>query len=66
MARGRDATDVVFVTSFGACTLASFKVITNQVTSGWTGRKTKFKGAASLFISGSSRLIENVPHARLH
>ncbi len=33
MARGRDATDVAIVTSFGPCTLASFKVITNEVTS---------------------------------
>jgi transglutaminase-like putative cysteine protease len=32
MARGRDATDVAIVTSFGPCTLASFKVITNEVT----------------------------------
>ena len=29
MARGRDATDVAIVTSFGPCTLASFKVITD-------------------------------------
>jgi len=33
MARGRDATDVAMVTSFGPCTLASFKVITEEVTS---------------------------------
>jgi transglutaminase-like putative cysteine protease len=33
MARGRDATDVAIVTSFGPCTLASFKVITNEVMS---------------------------------
>jgi hypothetical protein len=33
MARGRDATDVAIVTSFGPCTLASFKVITQEVTS---------------------------------
>jgi transglutaminase-like putative cysteine protease len=32
MARGRDATDVAIVTSFGPCTLASFKVITEEVT----------------------------------
>jgi len=32
MARGRDATDVAIVTSFGPCTLASFKVITAEVT----------------------------------
>jgi hypothetical protein len=31
MARGRDATDVAIATSFGPCTLASFKVITAQV-----------------------------------
>jgi transglutaminase-like putative cysteine protease len=32
MARGRDATDVAIVTSFGPCTLAGFKVITQEVT----------------------------------
>jgi transglutaminase-like putative cysteine protease len=32
MARGRDATDVAIVTSFGLCTLASFRVITDEVT----------------------------------
>lgn len=32
MARGRDATDVAIVTTFGPCTLASFKVITDEVT----------------------------------
>ena len=32
MARGRDATDVAIVTSFGPCTLAGFKVITDEVT----------------------------------
>lgn len=31
MARGRDATDVAIVTSFGLCTLAGFKVITHEV-----------------------------------
>jgi transglutaminase-like putative cysteine protease len=31
MARGRDATDVAIVTSFGPCTMASFKVITEEV-----------------------------------
>jgi transglutaminase-like putative cysteine protease len=31
MARGRDATDVAMVTSFGPCSLASFKVITEEV-----------------------------------
>jgi transglutaminase-like putative cysteine protease len=31
MARGRDATDVAIVTSFGPCTLAGFKVITEKV-----------------------------------
>ena len=34
MARGRDATDVAIVTSFGPCTLAGFKVITEEVTAG--------------------------------
>jgi hypothetical protein len=33
MARGRDATDVAIVTSFGPCTLAGFKVITEEVPS---------------------------------
>ena len=31
MARGRDATDVAMVTSFGPCTLAKFLVITDEV-----------------------------------
>jgi transglutaminase-like putative cysteine protease len=31
MARGRDATDVAIVTSFGPCTLSGFKVITEEV-----------------------------------
>jgi transglutaminase-like putative cysteine protease len=31
MARGRDATDVAIVTSFGPCVLAGFKVITDEV-----------------------------------
>jgi transglutaminase-like putative cysteine protease len=31
MARGRDATDVAIVTSFGPCTLVGFKVITDEV-----------------------------------
>ena len=30
MARGRDATDVAIVTSFGPCNLASFKVFTEE------------------------------------
>jgi hypothetical protein len=33
MARGRDATDVAIVTSFGPFTLVGFKVITDEVTS---------------------------------
>jgi transglutaminase-like putative cysteine protease len=33
MARGRDATDVAIVTSFGPCMLAGFKVITDEVRS---------------------------------
>ena len=33
MARGRDATDVAIVTSFGPCTLASFKVMTDEAMS---------------------------------
>ncbi len=31
MARGRDATDVAIATTFGPCTLSSFKVITEEV-----------------------------------
>lgn len=31
MARGRDATDVALVTSFGICTLAGFKVISDEL-----------------------------------
>jgi transglutaminase-like putative cysteine protease len=31
MARGRDATDVALVTSFGLCTLTSFEVVTEEV-----------------------------------
>jgi transglutaminase-like putative cysteine protease len=34
MARGRDATDVAIVTSFGPCTLASFVVVTDEVAPG--------------------------------
>ncbi len=34
MARGRDATDVAIVTSFGPCTLAGFKVMTDEVAAG--------------------------------
>jgi hypothetical protein len=30
MARGRDATDVAIVTTFGPCTMASFKVVTEE------------------------------------
>jgi transglutaminase-like putative cysteine protease len=33
MARGRDATDVAIVTSFGPCKLSGFKVTTDEVTS---------------------------------
>ena len=32
MARGRDATDVALSTTFGPCSLAGFKVITDEVT----------------------------------
>jgi hypothetical protein len=32
MARGRDATDVAIVTSFGPCNLTRFKVFTEEVT----------------------------------
>jgi transglutaminase-like putative cysteine protease len=33
MARGRDATDVAIVTSFGPCTMTNFKVVTDEVKS---------------------------------
>lgn len=33
MARGRDATDVAIATTFGACTLAGFKVFTDELVS---------------------------------
>jgi len=33
MAHGRDATDAAFVTSVGPCTLAGFKVITDEMMS---------------------------------
>ena len=32
MARGRDATDVAMVTSFGSCTLVGFEVFTDEIT----------------------------------
>ncbi len=32
IALGRDATDVAMVTSFGPCALASFRVITEEIT----------------------------------
>ncbi len=38
MARGRDATDVAIVTSFGLCTLAGFKVSTYEITSAANSR----------------------------
>ncbi len=31
MARGRDATDVAIATTFGPCTLADFRVMTDEV-----------------------------------
>lgn len=31
MARGRDATDVAIVTSFGACSMTGFKVVTDEI-----------------------------------
>jgi transglutaminase-like putative cysteine protease len=39
MARGRDATDVAIVTSFGPCTLAGFKVVTDEVSAEATAAK---------------------------
>ena len=42
MARGRDATDVAIVTSFGPCTLAGFKVVTQEVAA------TRPRGAENL------------------
>ena len=32
MARGRDATDVAIVTSFGPCMLSGYKVLTDEIT----------------------------------
>jgi transglutaminase-like putative cysteine protease len=44
MARGRDATDVAIVTSFGPCELAGFKVFTEEVTSAdSTSRASNFE-----------------------
>ena len=46
-ARGRDATDVAIVTSFGPCTRAGFKVTTEEVTEATLGeayRDLKFGG----------------------
>jgi transglutaminase-like putative cysteine protease len=37
MARGRDATDVALVTSFGPCTMAGFNVVTEEVAEGAEG-----------------------------
>ena len=41
LARGRDATDVAIATTFGPCTLAGFRVITDEITTqpmgGWSG-----------------------------
>ena len=34
MARGRDATDVAIVTSFGPCTMVGFKVVTEEIAAG--------------------------------
>ena len=42
LARGRDATDVAIVTSFGPCTLAGFKVVTAEVAA------TRPRGAENL------------------
>jgi hypothetical protein len=53
MARGRDATDVAIVTSFGPCTLTGFKVITEEV--GSTPRRNwRHKSYAADFFRGSS------------
>jgi len=43
MARGRDATDVAIVTTFGPCTLASFKVMTGEAASD-APRDVRFRG----------------------
>jgi hypothetical protein len=37
MARGRDATDVALVTSFGPCQLSGFTVITEEASSHLAG-----------------------------
>jgi transglutaminase-like putative cysteine protease len=38
MARGRDATDVALVTSFGPCTMVGFRVVTQEVAEGAAAR----------------------------
>ena len=48
MARGRDATDVAILTSFGQCTLSSFKVITEEITSINPGDTNEITGAIGL------------------
>jgi transglutaminase-like putative cysteine protease len=45
MARGRDATDVALVTSFGPCTLTGFKVIADEVRSDANGRTVRGRAA---------------------
>jgi hypothetical protein len=49
MARGRDATDVAIVTSFGLCTLVGFKVITEEVTS--AGKRNESRWPSGLPIA---------------
>jgi transglutaminase-like putative cysteine protease len=47
MARGRDATDVAIVTSFGPCTMSKFKVITDEVPAGEVARQRKVSAQRS-------------------
>jgi transglutaminase-like putative cysteine protease len=61
MARGRDATDVALMTSFGPCTLVDFRVITEEAPAGdapagdapaaataWSPRRSRLRTPASL------------------
>ena len=55
MARGRDATDVAIVTSFGPCTLAGFKVITDEVTASTKSRVADFRHRNAWQVPGLCR-----------
>ena len=47
MARGRDATDVAIVMSFGPCMLAGFNLITEEVMSVAATSRWRFSAAAA-------------------